>query len=86
MNVLVAAAVVIAAILFFLHFAPLIIGIALTVFWVVMLVDVVMRQFRDNTTRIVWVLVVLFGHAIGAVIYYLFGREGTLAGSSFRRF
>ena len=41
------------------------------VFWVWMIVDCVSRKFKDKTDKIVWVLVIMFAHIIGASIYYV---------------
>lgn len=49
-------------------------ALAATIFWVVMLVDAIRRDFRDNTMKIVWVLVIVFTHFIGALVYYFIGR------------
>ncbi len=49
-------------------------AIAATVFWVWMLVDVV-TSHRDPAEKIVWVLVILFTHVLGALIYFFAGRE-----------
>lgn len=50
----------------------LIIGIAIFafIFWILMLVDAVKRNFKSDTDKIVWVLVIIFTHIIGALIYY----------------
>ena len=57
------------------------VGLLTTVFWIVELVDVLRREFPEPATKVVWVLVILFTHVLGAVIY-LFRREaaGSLAG------
>lgn len=50
-----------------------------TLFWVVMLVDVVRRRFADPTTKLIWVLVVIFTHFVGALVYYVVGRKQGVA-------
>jgi hypothetical protein len=50
-----------------------------SVFWLVELIDVLRRSFPEPSVKIVWVLVVIFTHFIGALIYYFVGRkQGTL--------
>ena len=49
-------------------------ALAATIFWVVMLVDAVRREFRDSTMKLVWVLVLLFTNLLGTIIYYFAGR------------
>jgi len=41
------------------------------IFWIWMLVDAVTRNFKSDIEKVVWVLVIIFTHVIGAVIYYL---------------
>ncbi|MES2464126.1 MAG: PLD nuclease N-terminal domain-containing protein [Armatimonadota bacterium] len=50
------------------------VGLAGTVFWLVMLVDAIRREFNDSTMKLVWVLVLVFTHTLGALIYYFLGR------------
>jgi hypothetical protein len=49
-------------------------ALATTIFWIVMLVDAIRREFSDSTMKIVWVLVIVFTHFLGALIYYFIGR------------
>lgn len=45
-------------------------AIAVFVFWILMLIDCVKRQFKGDSEKIVWVLVIIFTGIIGALIYY----------------
>jgi cytochrome c oxidase assembly factor CtaG len=45
------------------------------VFWIWMLIDAIKNPRLDGTQRIVWVLVIIFLHALGALIYFLAGRS-----------
>ncbi|MEK6859780.1 MAG: PLDc N-terminal domain-containing protein [Nanoarchaeota archaeon] len=40
------------------------------VFWILMIVDCATRKFKDSTERVVWIIVIVFLHIIGALIYY----------------
>jgi len=52
------------------------------VFWIIALVDCVRRDFPGPNDKIVWVLVIVFAHFLGAVIYWFAGRpRGTLPGA-----
>ncbi len=52
-----------------------------TVFWIIELVDVARREFPDPNTKIIWILVVVLSHGIGALIYFFVGRsQGWLPG------
>ncbi len=69
----------ISAVLGFLFFL-LIGGITLAVFafWIWMLVHAITNKGLSDTERIVWVLVIIFVHFIGAIIYFFVGRpKGT---------
>ncbi len=56
-----------------------------TVFWIVELVDAARRQFPEPNLKIVWLLVIFFTHALGALIYYFVGKQqGVLPGTQKR--
>jgi len=57
--------------LFFLVWAIMMIaGILLTIFWIFMIVDVVQRKFKNDSDRLVWILIVVLANWIGAAVYY----------------
>jgi hypothetical protein len=39
-------------------------------FWLWMLIDCLKRDFKKDYEKIVWVLVMIFLHLLGAIIYY----------------
>ena len=43
-------------------------------FWVWMLVDCATKESSQGNDKIIWVLVILFTHLLGALIYYLVRR------------
>jgi hypothetical protein len=53
----------------------IILAVAATIFWVWMLIDALMNPRIQGTEKLVWVLVVLFLHLLGAVLYFVIGRE-----------
>jgi hypothetical protein len=53
--------------------------LALTVFWVWMLIDCAKRISAGETTLIGWVIVIALTHVIGALAYLLFGRRPRMA-------
>jgi hypothetical protein len=60
-------------------------GLLSSIFWIVELIDVVRRQFRDDTTKVLWVVVVVVGHFVGSLVYYFVGKPtGTLPGERLR--
>jgi len=58
--------------LFICNGIPILIGLAATIFWIIMLIDLVQRDFPANkeNEKLLWILVVLLGNGIGAIIYY----------------
>lgn len=40
------------------------------IFWILMLVDCIKRKFKEETEKIIWILVLVFTGVIGALIYY----------------
>jgi hypothetical protein len=51
-----------------------VVGVAAFAFWIWMLVHAITNKGLTDTEKIVWVLVVLFAHFIGALIYFFVGR------------
>ena len=60
--------------LFFLMFCVL--GLLVFAFWLWMLIDAIKNPRLQSTEKIVWVLVIVFLHFLGAFIYLLAGRSG----------
>ena len=53
----------------------LLIGLFLFIFWIWMLIDCIKNDRLSSTEKIVWVLVIVFLHALGGFIYLLAGRR-----------
>ncbi|MEI6058182.1 MAG: PLDc N-terminal domain-containing protein [archaeon] len=62
------AGIVLLILAFWLFFVVL--GILAFIFWIFMIVDVVQRKFKNESDKIVWALVVILLHIVGALIYY----------------
>lgn len=45
-------------------------AIFLFIFWILMIVDCATRKFKNDTEKIVWIIVIIFAGIIGALIYY----------------
>lgn len=45
-----------------------------SIFWLWMLVDAAMNPRLTDTEKIIWVLIVLFTHFVGAVVYFFVAR------------
>jgi hypothetical protein len=52
----------------------LLIGILGTVFWVWMLVDCATHEPPEGADKIVWVVIILFTHLLGAALYFFVRR------------
>ncbi len=49
-------------------------GILGTIFWIWMVIDCATNKRLRDDQRVVWLLVIIFTHLIGAIIYYFAGR------------
>ena len=49
-----------------------------TAFWIWMIVDCATNDALPGTDKIVWLLVIIFLHFLGALIYYLVGKKRAL--------
>jgi hypothetical protein len=45
-----------------------------TIFWIWMLVDCATKEPSEGNEKIIWILVIIFTHLLGALIYYLIRR------------
>lgn len=51
-----------------------VLSIALTVFWIWMLIDCLTKEPSEGNDKIIWVLVIVFLQVIGAAVYYFVRR------------
>lgn len=54
----------------FLAIAVIGLAIFLFIFWILMIIDCATRKFKDNMDKVVWMIVIVFLHILGAIIYY----------------
>lgn len=52
-----------------------IIAIVGFIFWIIMIVDCLKREFDIPTEKVTWILVLLLLNIIGAVFYWFIGRK-----------
>jgi hypothetical protein len=50
------------------------VGVALLAFWIWMLVSAIQNRGLNEGEKIAWVLVIVFLHALGALLYLLIGH------------
>ncbi|GCE05304.1 PLD nuclease N-terminal domain-containing protein [Dictyobacter aurantiacus] len=46
-----------------------------SVFWIWMIIDCIKYERPDSNDKIIWVLVILFTHLVGAIIYFFMRRQ-----------
>ena len=63
-----------AAAIVFVAVFGVILALAAIVFWVLMLIDCLQNPRLTGTERLIWVLVLIFLHLLGALLYLLIGR------------
>jgi|TARA_B100001971_G_C17886309_1_gene380666 4-hydroxybenzoate polyprenyltransferase len=55
---------------FTMIFAVIGLFVFLFIFWIYMIIDVAKRNFKEDSERVVWILVLVFLSWLGALIYY----------------
>jgi uncharacterized membrane protein YhaH (DUF805 family) len=50
-------------------------GLLCIVLWIWALVDVINSRFREDSTKIIWCLLIIFLPFIGTILYFIIGRE-----------
>jgi predicted membrane channel-forming protein YqfA (hemolysin III family) len=51
-----------------------VIGLLCLAFWLWMLVECATKEPDTGNTKVVWILIIVFAHIIGAVLYYFIRR------------
>ncbi len=49
-------------------------GLVACIFWIWMLIHAITNKGLDSVEKLIWVLVILFLHFLGALIYFFIGR------------
>jgi hypothetical protein len=63
--------------LFFLTFVGFV--LAGTVFWILMIVECATKEPSYGNDKLIWILIIIFTHWIGALIYYFVRRPQRIA-------
>ncbi|WP_406658219.1 PLDc N-terminal domain-containing protein [Methanolobus sp. ZRKC2] len=50
------------------------VGIIGTLFWIWMLLDTAMKEPSEGNDKLIWIIIIVFTHLIGALLYFLFRR------------
>ncbi len=56
-------------------FIGIVLAILASIFWIWMLIDCLTNQRLQGIEKLIWVLVILFTHLLGAIIYFAVGRD-----------
>ncbi len=46
-------------------------AILFIIFWIWMIVDCAKRKFKNSAEKVIWILVIVFLHWIGSVVYFI---------------
>jgi hypothetical protein len=57
-----------------------VVGLAVFAFWIWMLVHAITNKGLGDTEKIIWVLVIIFLHFLGALIYFFVARPKGVGG------
>src|ERR1043166_3822435 len=55
-------------------------GVLGTVFWIWMLVDCATKETSQGNDKLIWILIILFTHLLGAALYFFVRRPKRMAG------
>lgn len=50
-------------------------GIATFIFWILMLIDAIRREYPNENDKIIWIIVIALTGWIGALVYFFVGRK-----------
>ena len=60
-------------------FIVFVITIGGSVFWIWMLIDCATKEDNQGNTKIVWIIIILLAHWVGALLYLLVRRRQRIA-------
>jgi hypothetical protein len=58
------------------------ITLALTIVWVLAIIEIVRSEFVDKDERLIWLLLVIVVPFIGTLLYVMIGRKKRLTGET----
>ncbi|MBO9565619.1 MAG: PLDc_N domain-containing protein [Niastella sp.] len=53
-------------------------GLLCLVLWIWAIVDIINSRFREDSTKIIWILLVIFLPFLGTLLHFVVGREQRL--------
>ena len=54
------------------------VGVLGTIFWIWMLVDCATKEPSDGNEKLVWVVIIVLTHLLGAILYFFFRRPARI--------
>lgn len=60
-----------------LLFAALV--LAATIFWIYMIIECATKESSAGSEKLIWILIIIFTHLIGALLYYVVRRPRRIA-------
>mgnify|MGYP001587880715 CR=1 FL=1 len=60
----------------------MVVGILIFAFWIWMIVDIAKRSFKNSVEKILWIVVIVLGGWVGALVYLLIIRMNNPKGLS----
>lgn len=58
--------------------AGLLVGLIGTVFWIWMIIDCATKERSEGNDKVIWILIILLTHLIGALIYFFARRPARI--------
>ena len=58
--------------------AGVLVGLVGTVFWIWMIIDCATKERSEGNDKVIWILVILLTHLIGALIYFFARRPARI--------
>lgn len=49
----------------------ILVGLLLLAFWIWMIVDCAKRKFKNETEKIIWIIVIVLAQWVGALVYFI---------------
>ena len=53
--------------------------LAATIFWIYMIVECATKESSAGNEKLIWILIIIFTHLIGALLYYVVRRPRRIA-------
>lgn len=51
------------------------IGLLATAFWIWMLIDCITKETDRSNERLIWIIVIVFTHLLGAILYFILRKN-----------